>query len=123
MKVNGAADNLTAEKRELVEIEKKINNGVRAILSGMDIPELKDEVDRLRVRKTELEYIIKYKSRSDKQIDRDKLIEMLKKYAENIDKMDIEAVIKQFVTKIYAHTDGSLTVNIGVHTNGCEGWT
>lgn len=49
-----------------------------AILSGMDIPELKDEVDRLRVRKTELEYIIKYKSRSDKQIDRDKLIEMLK---------------------------------------------
>ena len=76
--MNGAADNLTAEKRELVEIEKKINNGVRAILSGMDIPELKDEVDRLRVRKTELEYIIKYKSRSDKQIDRDKLIEMLK---------------------------------------------
>ena len=76
--MNGAADNLTAEKRELVEIEKKINNGVRAILSGMDIPELNDEVDRLRVRKTELEYIIKYKSRSDKQIDRDKLIEMLK---------------------------------------------
>ena len=76
--MNGATDNLTAEKRELVEIEKKINNGVRAILSGMDIPELKDEVDRLRVRKTELEYIIKYKSRSDKQIDRDKLIEMLK---------------------------------------------
>ena len=76
--MNGASDNLTAEKRELVEIEKKINNGVRAILSGMDIPELKDEVDRLRVRKTELEYIIKYKSRSDKQIDRDKLIEMLK---------------------------------------------
>ena len=76
--MNGASDNLTAEKRELVEIEKKINNGVRAILSGMDIPELKDEVDRLRVRKTELEDIIKYKSRSDKQIDRDKLIEMLK---------------------------------------------
>ena len=76
--MNGASDNLIAEKRELVEIEKKINNGVRAILSGMDIPELKDEVDRLRVRKTELEYIIKYKSRSDKQIDRDKLIEMLK---------------------------------------------
>ena len=76
--MNGASDNLTAEKRELVEIEKKINNGVRAILSGMDIPELKDEVDRLHVRKTELEYIIKYKSRSDKQIDRDKLIEMLK---------------------------------------------
>ena len=76
--MNGASDNLTAEKRELVEIEKKINNGVRAILSGMDIPELKDEIDRLRVRKTELEYIIKYKSRSDKQIDRDKLIEMLK---------------------------------------------
>ena len=35
--------------------------------------------------------------------------------------MDIEAVIKQFVTKIYTHTDGSLTVNIGVHTIGGEG--
>lgn len=93
--MNGASDNLTAEKRELVEIEKKTNNGVRAILSGMDIPELKDEVYRLRVRKTELEYIIKYKSRSDP----DAVIELLNHCTPAELKL-AEKVLKLFLMKV-----------------------
>jgi hypothetical protein len=41
-----------------------------------------------------------------------------------MDEMDgytLSEVIKTHITKIYAHIDGSVTVNVGVHINGCGG--
>lgn len=65
--VNIASADLSAERRELREIETKINNGVNAILSGIDIPELSYELDRLRVRKSELDDIISYNEKEKKR--------------------------------------------------------
>lgn len=56
-KVNSAAPDLSAERDELSQITTKINNGVSAILSGIVLPELEDELDRLRVHKSKLEDI------------------------------------------------------------------
>ena len=122
--VNSAAPDVSAEKKELSEIETKITNGINAILGGVNIPELKDEVDKLRIRKSELEDVITYKEKNKtRTLNRDKLVEMLKESAENIDSTDSNTLIRNFVTKIYAHADGTVTVNLGVHINGCGDWT
>jgi hypothetical protein len=38
----------------------KVAKGVKAVMSGMNIPELQDEIDRLRTRKGELENAISH---------------------------------------------------------------
>ncbi|MCI1958149.1 MAG: recombinase family protein [Clostridia bacterium] len=116
--VNDASADLSKEKKELNDINVKIENGVKAVLSGMNIPELEQELDRLRVRKSELEDIINRNESSKKTISKKKLVALMKDAAENIDK-NIKTVIRNHVTKIYAHADGTFTVNIGVHINYC----
>lgn len=116
--VNNSSADLSAERRELRQIETKINNGVKAVLSGLDIPELSDEIDRLRVRKSELEDIISYNEQNKQELDKDTVVEMLREAKFNCGSND-KAAINTLVTKIYAHADGSATVNIGVHITGC----
>lgn len=117
--LNNISPDTGAEKRELMEITAKINNGVRAVLSGLEIPELQEEIDRLRIRKSELEDIIANAEAKTGKVDRKRLIAYLKKTAENL-RTDPAAAIKELV-KIYAHADGSCTVNIGVHISHCGG--
>lgn len=119
-KINNTAPNLSEERKELRRVNDKISNGVKAILSGLDLPELKEELDRLRVRKSELEDIIKYNDTHSSAIEPESIIALFKNAVEHIG-TDNQAAIKNFITKIYAHADGSATVNIGVHINGCGG--
>ena len=118
--VNNAAPDLSKEKRELAEINRQIANGVKAVMNGLEIPELQDEIDRQRVRKSELEDIIARNTANHKKIDPAKVEELFHTSMENWD-TDIKNIIRYHVTKIYAHVDGSYTVNIGVHINGCGG--
>lgn len=117
--VNGASVDVSAERQELTDINTKINNGVRAALNGLDIPELQDEIARLRIRKSELEDIIAYQSREKKKhLNPDDIKAVLTDALYNWD-TDYKNIIRQCVTKIYAQTDGSFTVNLGVHIVGC----
>lgn len=116
--VNGATPDLKAERAELAAVTAQINNGLKAILSGMDIPELRDEMDRLRLRKGELEDIIDRRTARRTQVDPKSIIQIFQYALDNWD-TDLPEIIKQHITKIYAHTDGSISVNIGVHLNGC----
>lgn len=52
-------ENRGLTQKELAEIERKIHNGVKAMLNGMDIAEMKEEINRLKMRKIELEEMIK----------------------------------------------------------------
>ena len=114
--MNVASADCTAEKRELVEIEKQINNGVKAVISGMDIPELSAEIDRLRQRKLDLENIIAAKSSNPRaHYEPEEIQKELILLAKNFDS---KAAIKKLVQKIYANADGSCTVHISVHSNG-----
>ena len=109
--------NVAAEKKELREITTKINNGVTAILNGIVMPELQEEIDRLRVRKSELEDIISHAETKAGRVDREALISYMKRTAEELECNPV-AAIRELV-KIYAHADGSCTVNIGVHISHC----
>ncbi|PHV69233.1 hypothetical protein CS063_16970 [Sporanaerobium hydrogeniformans] len=112
--VNNASPNLVEEKKELNEITTKIHNGVKAVLAGASFPELEEEIARLRIRKSELEDIILRQSSSQAKVSKEALVNLFKSSLDNWD-TDLKNIIKTHVTKIYAHTDGTFTVNVGVH--------
>lgn len=119
--VNNASPDLSKEKKELSDINRKITNGVNYIVCGHEFPELQDELDRLRVRKSELEDIIGRKENDHRKVDPAKIVSLFENSVANWD-TNLKEIVKQHVTKIYAHADGTVTVNVGVHINGCGGW-
>ena len=121
--INGAQPDLKAEKAELAQIEKKIANGVQAVLAGLVVPELQAELDRLRVRKSELEDIIARRSATRRELDPAALVAFFRSSIDQWNDENLPEIIRAHVTKIYAHADGTFTVNVGVHTNGCGGRT
>lgn len=120
--VNSATPDCAKERSELAETEKKITNGVKAVLSGMDISELQNEIDRLRARKSELEDIIRHKESGGIKIDPQKIVNKFHQAVDTWDN-DLKRIIKEFITKIYANPDGSFSVEIGVHITGAGGGT
>jgi len=118
--VNNTSPDLSREKKELAEITMQISNGMKAILQGLDFTELKDEISRLQIRKSELEDIIARNESNRKKVDKNKIIELFRHSIENWD-VDLKNIIKYHITKIYANIDGSYTVNVGVHIAGCGG--
>jgi site-specific DNA recombinase len=83
--VNNAAPDLSVEKKEIADITKKIANGVKAVLSGMEFPELESELLHLRVRKSELEDIVLRKSSNQGTVDKDKIVKVFEASAANWD--------------------------------------
>ena len=120
-KVNSAAPDLTNEQEELAQIKTKINNGVKAVLGGLNLPELEEELDRLRVRKSELEDIIQRRTAERPEVDPAAIVQLFQNAVENWNPENFKEILKSLITKIYAHVDGSYTVNVGVHISGCGG--
>ena len=120
--VNSASPDCSKERSELADIDKKISNGVKAVISGMDIPELQTEIDRLRTRKSELEDIIAHKENGGKKINPDSIVGRFNRALDCWDS-DLKRIIQEFVTKIYANPDGSFSVEVGVHIDGAGGRT
>lgn len=118
-RLSSVSPDTSSEKKELRQITAQINNGVKAVLSGLALPELQEEIDRLRVRKSELEDMIANAEAKNGKVDRDSLVSYLKRTAEELETNPASAV--KSLAKIYAHADGTCTVNIGVHTAYCGG--
>jgi len=118
--INNSSPNLVSEKKELADITFKINNGMKALLGGMDFPELADEIGRLRARKGELLDIIARKEANKRKVDPAKIVDLFQSSIDNWE-VDKKNIIKHHVSKIYANVDGSFSVNIGVHIGGCGG--
>lgn len=117
--VNNASPDLSVERKELASVNAMLNNGTKAILKGIDYPELQDEMFKLRVRKSELEDILARSSKTD-PVSADKIIAMFQHYIDNWD-TDLKNILKSLI-KVYAYADGSFDLNIGVHIKSCEGW-
>ena len=117
---NSAAPDCSKEKAELAETEKQIANGIKAVLAGMDIPELNTEIDRLRARKSELEDIIRHKENNGQKVDPARIVARFQRALETWD-TNLKHVVQEFVTKIYANPNGSFSVQIGVHITGAGG--
>ena len=114
--INGAADDLKAERMELLDVEAQLANGTKAILKGLDYPELQQEMFKLRVRKSELEDILGRKN-PKRPVDPEKIAALFRSFAENWS-TDLNEIVRSMV-KIYEHPDGSYDVNIGVHIMSC----
>ena len=82
--LNSTSNDMQKEKAELAEIERKINNCVKSIANGLIFEELQDEVNRLKLRKTELRDIIAYNTNSNTEITKDDIINKLNFDVENI---------------------------------------
>ena len=111
-KVNSAAPDLTNEREELAQIKTKINNGVKAVLGGLNLPELEEG---LRVRKSELEDIIQRKTAERPEVDPAAIVQLFQNAVENWNPENLKEILESLITKIDAHVDGSYTVNVGVH--------
>ena len=113
---NETTIDVSAEKAELASVEAKINNGVQAILSGLDVHELRQQLDALKSRKAALEEIIAAARRTANQINVPALAEMMRADVDNLDSQDPEIVrttIRRHVPYILANEDGTLTVAVG----------
>lgn len=120
--MKSASNDLSKEKRKLADTIAQIGNGTKAILKGIDYPELQEELDKLRLRKSELEDIIAHNSNGKEPVESKVLAQRLKDSLVDMD-TNLKYVVQTHITKIYAHNDGSFTVNIGVHSNGSLSWT
>ena len=121
--VNNSSPDLAAERAELAGINAKLGNGLRAILNGFnDFPELHEEMDRLRVRKGELEDIIGRRQARRAPVDPQKIVKIFRQSVEYGD-ANLPKLLREHIEKIYACTDGTFSINVGVHLNGCGGRT
>lgn len=117
--LNSATPDCTAEKREAADVERQIANGVKAVLSGLSVPELSAEIDRLRQRKLDLESVIAAKQQNSSHIYTPEEIHGALLCLLN--QFEPRNAVRALVQKIYANTDGSCTVHIGVHIPGAGG--
>lgn len=117
--IRAASKSCEAEKKEIQSIDWKLANGMRAILNGMDYPELRDEMDKLRVRKSELANVIELTSRPAPEVTPEQIESVFDAAREALNSDAPKLAVQTCVQKIYAHTDGSFAIDIGVHTNGC----
>lgn len=120
LQVNNASKDLSKEKNEIAEIDRKIRNAMKAFMDGIVFPEMQEEVDRLRIRKSELKDIVARRSLTNAPVKKDRIVKFLN-YALSLIEQDPKQAVKHLITKIYANTDGSFTVNVGVHLNSCGG--
>lgn len=123
--IKNTSASLEKEKKELAEVNRKIANGVNAILGGAEIEELQTEIEKLKLKKTELEEIIslgEQDSRNIKNITKDDVKRMLEEMRRELASSDISReTIKRAISAIYAHPDGTYTVCAGVHLDDCAG--
>ena len=77
-------------------------------------------MDKLRLRKGELEDIIGRREANREEVDPAAIVRVFQYALDNRDN-DLRGIVKEHIGKIYAHADGSVSVNAGVHLNGCGG--
>ena len=115
--LNSTSDDMQKEKAELAEVERKINNCVKSIANGLIFEELQDEVNRLKLRKSELQDIISYNTNSNTEITKEDIINKLNFDVNNIEN-DKKKVINDLVS-IEVNKDGSCTVFVGFLMKSC----
>lgn len=101
-------ENRGLTQKELAEIERKIHNGVKAMLNGMDIAEMKEEINRLKMRKIELEETIKNVP-TVKTLDRNALVDYFRNIVDNWDSLDKDRMANILLTMpLVAYKAGDL---------------
>lgn len=115
-----ANSDVSEERKELNKSKEQLNNATKAILNGLDYPELQDEIKTIRLRISALEQKIAAASAQNMQITKEDIVAKLKKDVEHITPDDMPRLVKTYVTKIYAHNN-EIIITGGVNLPGCGG--
>lgn len=111
-KLQGSLGDYHSEKKELAEVEKKIQNITNCITSGIMYPELRQEMDSLQERKRSLTRILCNTRGLD--INREQIKKLVSEKIASCE--NIKSLIRLFVLKIKVHPDKQITVYLGVAT-------
>ena len=106
------------ERKELDKLQVELQNCIKAIRNGLDIPEMHNEVLAIRTRIAELEEALSWTD--DTIITREAIVAQLQKDAEHLDDESVQRLIKSYITKIYAHGD-RINITGGVNMVDCGG--
>ena len=109
-------------KKELTSIKNKIQNGINAVLEGLDSEELHEQLKTLKLKQEYLEGCLK-NAQNTRFIDVDALAEALRNDVENLEHENEEKIrncIRNHVPYIIANEDGSFTVAVGYILPGQE---
>lgn len=117
--VNSAARDTKDAKKEIAEIDRQLANGMKTILSGYDVPELRAEMDKLRMRRGELVDLVALEECDHNHVSPEEIDKIFRASVEDLADGNMKSVIQRHVKKIYAHSNGSFSVEIGVHMIGC----
>ena len=110
------AQDVTAKRRELGGVKTRIQNGLKAILSGFDDDDLRVKIAELKQKKAELELAITTAENIGRSVNVPALAAMLREDVENLQsrsREEIQHTIRQHVPRITANEDGSFTVMVG----------
>lgn len=118
-RINKAARDTRDAKAEIREIDKMLANGMKAIMTGYDVPELRAEMDKLRLRRVELDDLVRMEEQERTHVEPQFIEAIFRESVSDLDAGNLAAAIRRNVKKIYAHSDGSCTVEMGVHMDGC----
>ena len=115
---NSKGGNKLAERKELDRLQVELQNCVKAIRGGLDIPELQNEILQIRTRIAELEETLSWTD--DIVITKEMIVTQLQKDAEHLDDMSVQRLIRSYITKIYALGD-RVNITGGVNMVDCGG--
>lgn len=110
------AEDVTAQRRELASVNTRIQNGLKAILSGFDDDDLRVKIADLKEKKAKLEIAISTAENIGRAVNVPALAAMLRQDVENLQsrsREEIQHTIRQHVPHIIANEDGTLTVTVG----------
>ena len=113
---SGMQKDVSAERAELQSVTQRLNNGIQAVLDGLNTPELAEQINELKGKKAALESVIASADTQRQKISIESIEEMLRRDIENIESKDPESlriVIQRHVASIIVNDDGSISVTVG----------
>ncbi len=111
-KLQNSLNDYRSERKELANVEQKIQNITNCITSGVIYPELRQEMDSLQERKRTLTKILCGAHGLD--INREQIKKLVSSKISSCENM--KSLIRLFILKIIVHQDKQLTVHLGVAT-------
>lgn len=116
--------NVEGIKKEIAECDRKIKNLLQALADGLRSTSVNEALSELEIKKAALQERLKTIDNTGKAISREKLIEKLRRDAENLksDSASMKEIVRQYISKVEIADDTVTICAIGdLNTSGCGG--
>lgn len=118
LKENSSEKTIIRLNSEILEIDKKIGNGTRAIMNGTDIPQIHDAINILieEKRKITLQLFELQLIDNADNLSLEEIKEIYKSTGNlyNLDEMQLKTTLQSFIKKIYVYDDDNKGIKIRI---------